>query len=181
MKISAYIATSLDGFIARKNGDLDWLPGSDGTNDSGEDFGFSEFMASVDVLVMGRNTFDLVLTFGKWPYADKAVIVLSRQLSRLPKNTPDSVTLKSCSIDELCVELEQAGVKHVYVDGGKTIQNFLNAKQLDEITITRVPVLIGGGIALFGELENDIPLRHLHTIPFHNGFVQSKYRIINKI
>jgi len=178
MKISAFIATSLDGFIARKNGALDWLPGSDGVDETGEDFGFSSFMHSVDALVMGRNTFEQVLAFGDWPYGNKPVFVLSQHLLQLPENIPDSVMLKSCTVDALCMELQQTGVKHIYVDGGKVIQAFINANLLDEITITRIPVIIGEGISLFGYIENDIKLQHLSSQSFYNGFVQSKYRII---
>lgn len=177
MKLSAYIATSLDGYIARENGELDWLPGSDGVSD-GEDYGFKEFFESVDVLVMGRNTFEIVLSFGKWPYGKKRVIVMSTQEVSIPEKLADSVEARSCSPTELVDEIEKSGAIHIYVDGGKTIQGFINAGLLTEITITKVPVLIGSGIPLFGIVDTDIELQHIETMSYENGFVQSKYEIL---
>ena len=181
MKASVYIATSLDGFIARENGDLDWLPGSDGeaadSDDNQDDFGFKAFMDSVDVLVMGRNTYDKVLSFGQWPYGNKRVIVLSRTLTEISSDVPETVELRSSSPVELVQELQEAGANHLYIDGGKTIQGFLNAGLIQELIITRVPVLIGRGAPLFGPVEKDVMLQHVETRSFDNGFVQSKYRV----
>lgn len=180
MKVSVYIATSLDGFIARENGELDWLPGSDGDSDtSGEDYGYHEFMDSVDVLVMGRNTFETVLSFGPWSYGDKPVIVLSSQPLQIPDDLSSTVESKSCSPTELVQSLSEAGHQHIYIDGGKTIQGFLNAGLIQELIITRIPVLIGSGIPLFGPLDKDRKLRHINTRTFENGFVQSKYELEN--
>ncbi len=179
MKISVYIATTLDGFIAREDGSLDWLSGSDGVVEPGleaEDFGYQKFMASVDVLVMGRNTYELVISSGYWPYADKKVIVLSTTLKKLPPKLANRVELRSGSVEVLYNELKQSGARHLYVDGGKTIQSFLKTGLVDEITITRVPVLIGQGTPLFGPLNLDIKLLHISTACFKNGFVQSRYK-----
>lgn len=187
MKASVYIATSLDGFIARENGGLDWLPGSDGSeiNEDGdgngnenEDFGFQAFMDSIDVLVIGRNTYEMVLSFGQWPYGSTRVVVLSRTLSQISDKVPKTVELKSGAITEIAKELMESGAKHLYVDGGKTIQGFLNAGLIQEIIITRIPVLIGQGIPLFGPLDKDLKLEHLETRSFANGFVQSKYKVL---
>ncbi|MCA9930974.1 MAG: dihydrofolate reductase [Anaerolineales bacterium] len=180
MKASVYIATSLDGFIARENGDLDWLPGADGSqveaNPEDGDFGYSAFIESVDVLVMGRGTFEKVLSFGgAWPYGDKRVVVLSSRLTRLPDNLPQTVELKSGTPTDVVKELAASGAEHLYVDGGKTIQAFLNAGLIQELTITRIPVLIGSGLPLFGPVHKDLKLRHVETCVFSNGFVQSKY------
>ncbi len=183
MKISVYIATSVDGFIARENGDLDWLPGSDGEtvpDSDNEDYGYNAFMESIDVLVMGRKTYESVISFGQWPYENKRVIVLSSTLSHLSENLPDSVELKSCPPQELALELGQSGAKHLYIDGGLTIQKFLDAGLIDEIIITTVPVLIGSGIPLFGPLHRDKKLQHIETRSYKNGFVQSKYKIIDQ-
>lgn len=177
MKISAYIGTSLDGFIARENGDLDWLPGSDGET-NGEDYGFNNFIESVDILIMGRKTYDKVMTFGYWPYGEKRVIVLSSKPVEIPEQLIGTVDSRSCSPTELVEELYESGAKHLYVDGGKTIQSFINAGLIQEITITSVPVLIGSGITLFGRLDQDIKLHHIETCSFDNGFVQSKYEIL---
>lgn len=182
MKASVYIATSLDGFIARENGDLDWLPGSDGQSGDGEsgrdDFGYQAFMDSVDVLVMGRNTFEMVLSFGQWPYGRKRVVVLSSTLAELPDNLPNTVAIRSCSPAELVEELRASGAKHLYVDGGKTIQGFLKGGLIQELIITRIPVLIGRGIPLFGPVDQDVMVHHIETRSFANGFVQSKYAVL---
>jgi len=181
LKTSVYIATTLDGFIARKNGELDWLPGSDGKmdeNHGNEDYGYNSFMDSIDVLVMGKNTYELVLSSGNWPYGSKKVIVLSKTLNQLADKTSNSVEIKSCSPKDLYAELEVSGAKHIYIDGGKTIQGFLEAGLINEITITKVPVIIGSGIPLFGPLSSDIHLRPLEAKSFQNGFVQNKYEII---
>ncbi len=181
MKASAYIAISLDGYIARENGDLDWLPGSDGSSESegsGEDYGYKEFMDSVDVLVMGRNTYEKVLSFGvKWPY-DKPVVVLSSGPVTIAEDISGSVESKSCSPAELVEELSERGAKHLYIDGGKTIQRFLDAGLIQQIIIAKIPVLIGSGIPLFGPLEKDIKLKHIETQSFANGIVQSKYEVL---
>lgn len=182
MKTSVYIATTLDGFIARENGELDWLPGSDGEvpiDSENEDFGFNAFMDSIDAIVMGRNTYELVLSSDQWPYGNKKVIVLSSTLRNLADGVPDTVELKSGLPDDLYSDLNKSGVKHLYVDGGITIQSFLNSGLIDEVIITRVPVLIGKGIPLFGALNNDKQLKHIGTQAYKNGFVQSKYEVIN--
>ena len=180
MKASVYIATSLDGFIARENGALDWLPGSDGSSadNDGDDLGYSAFMDSVDVLVMGRNTYETVLSFGQWSYGDKPVVVLSSTLAEISADLPDTVMLRSCSPTELVKELEKLGAKHLYIDGGKTIQGFLNAGLIQEIFITRIPVIIGSGIPLFGPVNSDVKLQHVETHSFANGFVQSNYKVV---
>ena len=181
MNISIYIATSLDGFMARKNGSLDWLPGSNVTTtptDDNEDYGYKAFMDSVDALIMGRHTFETVLSLGQWPYNDKCVIVLSSTLTRLPDDVPKTVELKSGSQAELYKELEKSGFRHICLDGGKTIQGFLDVGLVDEMIITTIPVLIGSGIPLFGPLHQDVKLKHVKTLPFENGFLQSRYTVI---
>ena len=175
MKICAYIATSLDGFIARPDGGLDWLPQP---VEGGEDYGYGEFFASIDAIVMGRNTFDTVLSFGQWPYADKRMWVLSSRELALPAFVPPTVTRWSDSPASLVDELTAQGVRKVYVDGGKTIQSFLQANLLDEITITTIPVLIGQGIPLFGPLEADVELELLESRAFKDGLVQSCYAVV---
>jgi len=177
LKASAYIATSLDGFIARENGDIDWLPvpGSDG---SGEDYGYKEFMDTVDVLVMGRNTFEKVPTFPEWPYGNKPVIILSHRPVNIPKHLARSVEAMSCSPHELARRLSERGASHIYVDGGKTIREFLEEGLIRQLIITRIPILIGSGIPLFGPLKRDIRLRHIETRRFADGLVQSRYEVM---
>lgn len=176
MKASVYIAATLDGYIARENGDLDWLPGSDGQAGD-EDYGFKEFMDSVDILVMGRHTYEKVLAFGRWPYGNKPVVVLSSKPVNIPPNIAGTVEAKSCTPTELVKQLSGRGAKHLYIDGGKTIQSFLKAGLIRQLIITTVPVLIGRGIPLFGPLDKDIKLRHIGTRVFASGLVQSTYRV----
>jgi len=178
VKCSVFIATSLDGFIARKNGGLDWLPGIDGET-GGEDYGFYEFFASIDALVMGRKTYESALTFKEWPYRGKKVIVLSSGFPKTLKVLSEDVEGTSLPPRELIQRLASSGAEHVYVDGGKTIQSFLKAGLIQEMTITTVPVLIGEGISLFGPLEHDIKLQHVSTKAYESGLVQSKYKVIN--
>ncbi len=182
-RASVYIATSLDGFIARENGDLDWLGGSGEEVDQkdkspDEDYGYKEFMNSVDVLVMGRNTFDKVLSFGGWAYGDKPVVVLSSRSLEIPEHLTETVEAMSGTPEEVVARLSERGMTHLYIDGGETVQRFLRAGLIQRLIITRMPVLIGTGIPLFGPLEQDIKLRHVRTQGYPSGFVQSEYEVV---
>lgn len=177
LKVSVYIATSLDGFIARKNGDLDWLDEANSNVPEGEDCGFSKFMASVDALVMGRKTYEKVLSFGIWPYGNTPVIVLSRNKIEFPQDLSQHLSCSSEEPAELCKRLANNGAKRLYIDGGKTIQGFLDKKLITDLTITVIPVLIGQGIPLFGNLKQDMNLEHVATKAFDFGFVQSTYNV----
>lgn len=177
MRASVYIATSLDGFIARPDGAIDWLEQANATVPAGEDCGYSTFMASIDALVMGRASFEKVLSFPAWPYEDKPVYVLSASMRRLPPGTRATVSLLSAPPEEVVRIASAAGHRHLYVDGGRTIQAFLAAGLISELTITVVPVLIGSGIPLFGKLPADVGLRVVSTRTFPFGFVQSHYSI----
>jgi len=180
IKASVFIATSLDGFIARVNGDLDWLTGAE-SGSTEQDYGYQEFMNTVDTIVMGRNTFELVLTFDTWPYSGKKVVVLSSGPNAVPPHLRDNVEWLSLPPQQLVERLADQGATHLYVDGGKTIQGFLNAGLINELTITRVPILIGTGVPLFGPLNHDVKLTHIATRQFENGFVQSKYRAADSL
>ena len=164
-----FIGTSLDGFIARVNGDLDFLPPG-----GGEPHGYDEFMATVDALVIGRKTFETVLSFNAWPYGEKPVFVLS---ARALAPAPAGAVVERLSGDpaDIASQLDARGIRHVYVDGGITIQRFLRAGLIQRLIITRVPVLIGAGIPLFGALDRDTPLRHIETRQYASGLVQSEY------
>ena len=177
-KVSVYIATSLDGFIARKNGEIDWLDAASATIPEGEDCGFRTFMDTVDVLIMGRKTYEKVLSFGEWPYGNTPVIVLSRTPIVFPNNLLNTVTHSSEKPSALYGRLSNEGAKHLYIDGGITIQRFLAEGLIDEITITLIPVILGEGISLFGSLEDDIRLSPLGTKFYEFGFVQLHYAVV---
>ena len=172
MTISVFIGTSLDGFIARPNGDLDWLP-----EGGGEPHGYDEFIASVDALVIGRKTFEKVLTFEAWPYGDKRVVVLSSRPVDLSLAGGGVVEQMAGPPAEIVSQLAASGAHHLYVDGGITIQRFLQARLIQRLIITRVPVLIGDGVPLFGALPHDIRLRHVATRHYPSGLVQSEYEV----
>jgi dihydrofolate reductase len=174
MKASVFVGTSLDGFLARPNGAFDFL-----LSGEREPHGYEEFMATVDALVIGRNTFDVVLPFDPWPYGKKPVFVLS---TRALPAIPDGAVVERLSgpPEDIVSLLEARGIQHIYVDGGITIQRFLQAGLIQRIIVTRVPVLIGTGIPLFGPLQQDIPLRHVRTQEYPGGMVQSEYRVVGR-
>lgn len=181
MPCYAYIATSLDGFIARPDGGLDWLDAAQARITPPEDCGYAAFMQGMDALVMGRNTYEKVRSFTPWPY-DKPVYVLSRTLQALP-DAPAGVQLFHGTPAELLAHAEQQGQPRLYVDGGLTVQSFIAAGLLDEITITRIPVLLGEGLPLFGPLHaghTEVALHHIGTRSWDFGLVQSRYALKNK-
>jgi len=171
MIASVFIGTSVDGFIARPNDALDFLP-----EGGGEPHGYNEFFASVDALVIGRKTFEIVLAFPEWPYGAKPVIVLSSRPLDLSK-VPATVEQMQGSPREIVSTLEARGMRHIYVDGGVTIQRFLREGLIQRLIITRVPVLIGEGIPLFGTLPKDIRLEHVQTQHYRSGLVKTEYRV----
>lgn len=175
IKASVFIATSLDGFISRKDGSIDWLNEANQLVTAGEDCGYKVFSESVDVLVMGRHTFDLVRTFDAWPYGDKRVVVLSSRAVEIPDDWRKTVSSSSEAPDVLLQRLETEGFRHVYVDGGITIQRFLAAGLINELTVTLIPVLLGEGRPLFGPLEKDVKLKLVQSKVYEFGFVQLTY------
>jgi dihydrofolate reductase len=173
MKMSVFIGTSLDGFIARRNGSYDFLP-----EGGGEPHGYEEFMASVDTLLIGRKTFEVVLAFEEWPYGKKRVVILSSQPLDLSAVRGGVVEQMGGSPPEIAAKLAATGAEHVYVDGGITVQRFLAAGLIQSLIITRVPVLIGDGIPLFGSLPHDVKLRHVETRQYPSGLVRSEYEVL---
>ena len=172
MTISVFVGASVDGFIARRDGALDFLP-----SDGGEPHGYDEFMAGIDAIVIGRNTFETVLGFPTWPYGGKRVVVLSNRPVHSPTPNGGYVEHMAGSPAEIVTQLEETGAHHLYVDGGITIQEFLRAGLVQRLIITRVPVLIGEGIPLFGSLLHDVPLRHVATRHYASGLVQTEYAV----
>ena len=178
-RTSVYIATSLDGFIAREDGSVDWLPAPD---PGGEDFGYAAFAASVDAIVMGRASFESVLTFGAWPYGGKRVLVLSRTMTAYDPRVaglPD-VEVHPGPPATVLRDLHARGVRHVYVDGGRVVQAFLAHGLIDAFILTRIPILLGGGRSLFGDLPKPVPLEHVETRAYPQGLVQSHYRVVRE-
>lgn len=170
MKASVFIATSIDGFIAREDGALDWLP------DDSEPHGYPEFMATIDAIVMGRRTFETVLGFGAWPF-ETPVIVLSSRASELVAPEGAMCEIMSGTPQEVVSRLEERGMTHLYIDGGVTIQRFLEAGLIQRMIITRIPVLLGSGVPLFGALSRDVRLEHVATKAYPSGLVQSEYHV----
>ena len=176
MRKSVFIATSLDGFISRENGDIDWLEEFNKTVPEGEDCGYKNFIKTVDVIVMGRKSFEKVLSFDQWPYTQKVLVLTTRQIS-IPNHLKSRITPTSDSPSNLCKQLMAEGNQHVYIDGGITIQSFLREGLIDDLTMTTIPILLGKGLSLFGELSTDVKLVHKKTISFPFGAVQSTYQI----
>jgi dihydrofolate reductase len=178
VKVSVYIGTSLDGFIAKENGDIGWLDSVNKKATPDEDFGFNSFLESVDLIVMGRKTFEQVITFNDWSYKDTKMIVLTSKDIEIPEKLKGTVTTSNTlSSAQLIKELSDQSVNHIYVDGGAVIQDFLSAGLVDEITVTIVPILIGKGKSFSRLLSKDLYLQHLKTTVYNFGFVQNKYKI----
>ncbi|MFC2122230.1 dihydrofolate reductase family protein [Bacteroidota bacterium] len=167
-----YIATSLDGFIATIDGGVDWLNAI--PNPEQSDYRFANFMIGIDAIIMGRNTFEQVITFGTWPY-DKPVFVLSTTLTEIPNGYESKVEIVSGDLNELINRLHEKGYSNLYVDGGKTIQNFLKEDLIDAMIITKVPILLGDGIPLFGKLTQSLKFEHIKTEVINYSLVMSYY------
>ncbi len=172
-----FIATSLDGFIARPDGSLDWLLSRD---TAGEDHGYDTFIAGIDVIVMGRGTYEKVLEFDAWPYT-LPVIVLSRTLAAtsVPAHRTGNVRFVDWSPEQTHALLHAEGFRRAYLDGGQLIQSFLRSGLVHDLIITRIPVLLGAGRPLFGTLDADVELVHEGSVGFASGLVQSRYRVVD--
>lgn len=182
---AVFLGMSVDGFIARLDGDLSWLTGDTSAPSEGEeaptpddgqggDFGFSEFVAGVDAVLMGRSTYSFIAPFPDWPYAGRPVHVLSTTLA---ENADRRITVHR-SLEAAVDVLSAAGYRRVYVDGGQTVHAFLTVGLVGELTLSRVPVLIGTGLTPFGPLPHDLKLEHVGTRTYPGGMVQSTYRVL---
>jgi dihydrofolate reductase len=171
MKTIVYIGTSLDGFIAREDGDIDWLVQF--ANDEAI-HAYEELISRIDAIVIGRGSFEKVLSFPAWPY-EKKVFVLSTSIKQAPDIVKEKVTVLSMSPGDLLSYLSNKGFSNIYVDGGKVIQDFLKADLIDELIISKAPMLIGSGIPLFGYLNTDLQFNHIRTEVHSNGLVRSYY------
>ena len=177
MKATAFIATSVDGYVARPNHQLDWLEEAD--SDATEDFGYNAFIKGITTIIMGRNTFEKVLSFPQWPYPDHRMIVLSNTITSVPAELADQIQLFSGAIEDLVNSLQAQGEQSLYIDGTYAIIDFIAAGLLTDLIITTIPILIGDGIPLFHKFTHgDKKLRHVTTKAFNNGFVQTHYQFL---
>lgn len=178
-KCSVYIAASVDGFIARLDGGIEWLDKAEYSATPTMGLSYEEFISTVDAIVMGRHSFEKVLSFGFWPYEGMPVVVLSSRPLPVPAELMGKVRQASGDPHTIIANLAQEGMQHFYIDGGLTIQQFLAAKLINEITITRIPVLLGSGIPLFGKTFSTQELTLLQAVVSENGFVQERYAVNN--
>ena len=168
-----FLATSLDGFIADKNNGLEWLEMI--PNPDNNDMGYGEFIKDIDAIIMGRTTFDVVLSFGiDWPY-NIPVFVVSNSLQQAPEKYKDKVEIVAGTPAEIQAELHAKGFKNLYIDGGQIIQSFLAADLIDDLIITTIPILLGGGIPLFGDLSNEMKFELTKSEVYLEQIVQSHY------
>lgn len=173
-----FIGTSLDGYIADSNGGLDFLQSV--PNPEHNELGFPEFMESIDALLMGRKTYETVIGFGgHWPYS-KPVFVLSNSLNSLPEQVKGKVELVNGPIEEIVQQLNQRRFENLYIDGGKLIQSFLQMDMIDELIISKLPILLGGGTPLFGKLQSHLMFEHVETEVLLGAIVKSHYKRIRK-
>lgn len=173
-KNSVFIATSIDGYIADKNGGIDWLHSI--PNPNNEDMGYVEFISNIDALVMGRTTFETVCSFDvDWPY-DKPVFVLSNTLVEIPESHREKAFLIKGTLSEIIGQINKKGYNRLYIDGGSTIRNFLKADLIDEMTITIIPIVLGGGSPLFSELPNELKFELVKTKTYLNHITQNHYK-----
>jgi len=170
MRCSVYLASSLDGFIARADGAVDWLSR---VEQPGEDYGFASFFSSVDVLVMGRRSYDVVLGFGVWPYGKRRVIVLTHR----PETPRHSEEFWQGDVRALHLRLASEGARHVYVDGGQVLSQFLSARLIDAVTVSIIPVLLGEGTRFTQPLGADVVLSLTGHRTFDSGLVQLTYAV----
>lgn len=173
-KNSVFIATSIDGYIADKNGGIDWLHAI--PNPDHDDMGYVEFMNRIDALVMGRRTFETVLGFDvDWPYT-QPVFVLSHSLSAIPESHKGKAFLLKGTIVKILDEIHKKGFYRLYVDGGTTIRNFLKEDLIDEMVLTTIPILLGGGTSLFSEMPNELKFELTETKTYVKQIVQNHYK-----
>jgi len=184
MKCSIFIATSADGYIAEEDGGVEWLESAgnpDADMSEQADMGFGSYIADVDCMIMGRKCMEKISSFNlapeQWPYGDRRIIVLSNTVVVPPANLKDKVEMYSGDVPKLINQLENSGFKHVYIDGGTTITSFLNLKLINEMSITRAPVLLGGGRPLFGKTNKQIKLENAQAKAYPNDFIQVQYTV----
>jgi len=175
VKVSVFVATSMDGYIAREDNSIDWLENLEANGD--QDYGYHEFISNIDAILMGRNTFDVVKKLKDWSYNGMPIFVLTHHPLDLHPGKYTNVHPIQGEPRQVLADLEKRGFNHLYIDGGKTITEFLSASLVDEMIITRIPILLGKGIPLFGSLEKEIKLELKSTIDFKDGLIQNTYKV----
>ena len=171
---SVFIATSLDGYIADKNNGIEWLHSI--PNPDNNDMGYTEFISGIDALIMGRTTFETVIGFDvPWPY-NKPVFVLSNKLKEIPESHKDKAFLVNGTLTEILEKIHQKGYQRLYIDGGTTIRNFLKENLIDEMVITTIPILLGGGSSLFTELPNEQKYELIESKTYLNQIIQNHFK-----
>lgn len=169
-----FIARSLDGYIADRDGGLDWL--NTVPNPDHLDLGYENFLEGVDAIILGRTTFEVVCSFDmEWPYKIP-VFVLSRTLSSVPDTLKDKAEVVNGPLPDILKQLHKKGFFRLYIDGGATIQSFLKEDLIDELIITIIPIMLGGGIPLFGELPSELEFEHVESVLYLDALVQDTYR-----
>ncbi|HKK81337.1 MAG TPA: dihydrofolate reductase family protein [Prolixibacteraceae bacterium] len=169
-----FIAASLDGCIADRNDGLAWL--NSVPNPDNIDMGYADFMEDIDAIIMGRITFETVCNFDvDWPY-NKPVFVLSRSLKQLNHEYQDKAELMGGSPENILNVIYKRGYKVLYIDGGSTIQNFLKEDLIDELIITTIPILLGGGSRLFSDLPEELEFELVDSNVYLNQVVQNHYK-----
>lgn len=174
MSNSVFIATSIDGFISAPDGNLDWL--NHVPFPENEDGGYTDFISRVDAIVTGRVTFETVVVFGQGWHYPVSGIVLSSTLHSVPVEFESHIEFASGTPQEIIELAAERGFNNLYIDGGKTIQNFLAADLIDELIITEIPVLLGGGVRLFGEIDQQLGFELIRTEVILNQVIQRHYR-----
>jgi len=175
-KNSVYIGVSIDGYIADRNGGLEWLDAIPNPNQ--DTMGYVEFTSRIDALVMGRTTFETVCSFDiEWPY-QKPVFVLSRTLTEIPKKYADKVFLVNGSLTEVLEHIHNKGFYRLYIDGGSVVQSFLREDLIDEMIISTLPVLLGGGTPLFSDLPSHLNFECVKSTVYLDQIVQNHYQRI---
>ena len=175
-KCSVYIAASVDGYIARPDGSIDWLERPEYAVTNLQGLTYDAFITGIDALVMGRKSYEMVLTFAEWPYT-VPVVVLSRHAVTIPAVLQDKVQWMQGEPQDIIDALAAEDKYHLYIDGGYTIQQFLRVGLIDEMTITRIPILLGDGIPLFAPSGMELSLSLVEAVSSPNGFVQERYCI----
>ena len=173
-----FIATSLDGYIAGVNNEIDWLHAI--PNPDNIDMGFNDHMNNIDAIIMGRNTFELVDNMDcDWPYS-KPVFVLTNTLNSVKDELRDKVFLVNGAIQDVLSQIKDKGYEELYIDGGLTIQSFLKEDLIDDMIITTIPILLGDGISLFGKLNKSIEYRCVRSQNYANGICQNHFKRFDK-